>query len=148
MRVSLKDTFRLMKEGTQVLQVSKAEGKPASKPITIEITFKNSEGDTIKNNYTLDDKNEKGMIVTSILLKSLFGNIDEFDTSSIPEMVGKYCECEIVHNKVPKKDDESQIMTFANIKKIIGGADGFTETEPETEPETVSQPDKPTRPSL
>lgn len=123
MKIKLSEaTFTLMREGEQVLKVTKAEGKPKSRPKTLEMQFVNGYGETISNTYQLDSANEKAMFITSFMLKALLGDIKEFDTDDIPTLVGKHVRVEIVHNEVESTKEEGKTLTFANIGKIIGGA--------------------------
>lgn len=117
--------FTLMRAGKQTLVITKAEGKPASRPITMEVEFENEYGETIKNSYTLDERNEKGFFVTSVFLKACLGSIEEFDTDEIADLEGKYLDVEITHVTLPNKNDETKTVTFANITKIIGSAEPF-----------------------
>lgn len=119
--------FTLMAAGKKTLKVKKAEGKPSANPKEIEVTFKDAAGATLKNKYTLDEKNETGSYVTSLFLSACLGNIDEFDTNDIPQLVGKYVEVEVVHNEVESKKDPSKTNTFANIGKIYGAGEPFGE---------------------
>lgn len=117
--------FMLMKEGVKSLRIKSAEAKPKANPELIEVQFEDAEGATVKNNYTLDSKNEIGCFVTSVLLQACFGEIEEFDTEDVPNLVGKFVEAEIVHNDVPSKKDSSKTTTFANIKRIYGEGEPF-----------------------
>lgn len=117
-----------MREGKQVVKITKAEGKPSGMPKVIEATFENKEGETVNNNYTLDPNAGTPFTVTSIFLKAVLGNIEAFDTDQISDLVGKYIEVEITHKDKPSRDIPDKIMTFANITKIYGGAEPFENT--------------------
>ena len=52
---------------------------------------------------------------------------DEFDTKTdTPKLVGKKLLCEVVHNLGTKENENGEVPTFANIKKIISLVDETT----------------------
>ena len=129
--LGLSEGFVLMEEGVQDLRIVSAEGKPKANPQQLVVKMENAKGAELSNKYILDPKNQKAWFVTSMFLKGAFGaKLKEFDTENISQLVGKYIKCEIVHNKVQRKDSDGnltdQYMTFANIKNILGTGDPFT----------------------
>lgn len=121
MRFNLAENkFKLAEEGRQVVEVIRAEGLPTAAPNTLEVEFKTENGATIRNNYTFDERNEKGFYVTSLFLQTVFGDITEFDTDMIDDIVGARLEVEVTHTEVASKKDPSKTNTFANISKIYG----------------------------
>ena len=45
---------------------------------------------------------------------------DDFDTKlDTPKLVGKKLVCEVVHNQGTKPNDNGEVPTFANVKKVI-----------------------------
>lgn len=120
-----KTGFKLTPEGERALRVISAEAKPKAMPQFIEITFEDVyEKTQLKSTYKITD--DKGLIIFTILLKSLdnkYATQDTFDLDDLPNLVGGYVKAEIKHVEVQSKTDPTKTLTFCNITKILGGID-------------------------
>lgn len=127
--MNLKNNFKLVPEGERVLEITKAECKPSGKPNALVVTLQDSEGGFINSRYNFDNQGalfSMGMLVSTALGLS---DGDDFDTKlDTPRLVGKKLICEVVHNKGTKPNDDGELPTFANIKKVLALADTDDET--------------------
>lgn len=123
-KMNLKSNFTIVPEGERELEITKAECKPSGKPNNMKVTFKDSEGGFINSQYNFD--NDKSLFAMGKLLEVAldFKDGDEFDTKTDTEkLVGKKLICEVVHTQGSKPNDEGELPTFANIKKVISKVD-------------------------
>lgn len=123
-KMNLKGNFKLVPEGERVLEITKAECKPSGKPNALVITFQDSEGGIINNRYNFD--NQGALFSMGMLVSTALGlqDGDDFDTKlDTPKLVGKKLVCEVVHNKGTKPNDDGELPTFANVKKVISLVD-------------------------
>jgi hypothetical protein len=60
--------------------------------------------------------NPKALVAFSFFARAAMDdpNLDEIDES---ELVGRYIEAEVTHEKVPHRDDPEKIMTFVRLGK-------------------------------
>ena len=118
-KMNLKGNFKLVPEGERVLEITKAECKPSGKPSSLSVTLQDSEGGFITSRYNFD--NENALFAMSMLISKALGMEDgsEFDTKTdTPKLVGKKLLCEVVHIEGTKVDENGEVRTFANIKKV------------------------------
>lgn len=122
--------YTLIPEGEQVLKITKVDDSNYEKFGKLIITFASASGASTRENYNFvnDDgtANEIADGIYTRLARAALNDqtLDEFDSD---DLVGKFINVEVVHNTGSKGG------TFANIKKILGHADGFpagTETKP------------------
>jgi len=122
--------YTLIPEGEQVLKITKVDDSDYEKFGKLIITFASASGTSTRENYNFvnDDGTTNEIadgIYTRIARAALNDQtLDEFDSD---DLVGKFINAEVVHNTGSKGG------TFANIKKILGHADGFpagAETKP------------------
>lgn len=118
--MNLKGNFKLVEEGERALTITKAECTPSGKPNKMKVTFKDSEGGLINSQYNFD--NDKSLFAMGKMLEVALGfeDGDEFDTKTDTEkLVGKQLLCEVIHTQGTKPNDEGELPTFANIKKVL-----------------------------
>ncbi len=123
--MNLKSNYKLVPAGERILEITKAECKPSGKPNNMAVTFKDTEGGLIYNKYDFERASYQLGILCSTALGLKDG--DEFDTKiDTPKLVGKKLLCEVVHNLGTKENENGEVPTFANIKKIISLVDETT----------------------
>lgn len=123
-KMNLKGNFKLVPEGERVLEITKAECKPSGKPNALVVTFQDSEGGIINNRYNFD--NQGALFSMGMLVSTALGlqDGDDFDTKlDTPKLVGKKLVCEVVHNQGTKPNDNGEVPTFVNVKKVISLVD-------------------------
>ncbi len=116
--MNLKSNYKLVPAGERVLEITKAECKPSGKPNNMAVTFRDTDGGLIYNKYDF----ERASYQLGILCATALGlnDGDEFDTKiDTPRLVGKKLLCEVVHNLGTKENENGEVPTFANIKKIM-----------------------------
>ena len=118
-KMNLNSNFKLADEGEQVLEITKAECTPSGKPNCLKVTFKAANGGFINSKY--DFNNDKALFGMGILLSKALGleDGDEFDTKDTPKLVGKKLLCEVIHTQGTKPNEDGELPTFANVKKVI-----------------------------
>lgn len=114
--------YTLIPEGEQVLKITKVDDSNYEKFGKLIITFASASGATARENYNFvnddDTTNEVADGIYTRLARAALNDqtLDEFDSD---DLVGKFINVEVVHNTGSKGG------TFANIKKILGHANGF-----------------------
>lgn len=119
-KMNLKNNFKLVEEGERVLKITKAEAKPSGKPTSLVVTFQDIDGGIITSRYSFE--NSGAVWAMSKLCEIALGlkDGDEFDTSTdTQKLIGKELICEVVHTKGTKPNDNGELPTFANVKKVI-----------------------------
>lgn len=119
-KMNLKGNFTLVPEGKRVLTITKAECTPSGKPNKMKVTFKDSEGGFVNNEYKFD--NDKSLFAMGKLLEIAleFEDGDEFETKTDPErLIGKKLLCEVVHREGSTPNDDGKLPLFANLTKVI-----------------------------
>lgn len=119
-KMNLKNNFKLVPEGQRILEITKAECKPSGKPSYLSVTLQDSEGGFITSRYNFD--NQGALFSMGMLVSTALGlqDGDDFDTKlDTPKLVGKKLVCEVVHNQGTKPNDNGEVPTFANVKKVI-----------------------------
>ena len=119
-KMNLNSNFKLCPEGERVLTITKAECTPSGKPDKLKVTFQDSDGGFVNSKY--DFTNDKSVWAMGMMLSKALelDDGDEFDTKlDTPKLVGKKLLCEIVHTQGTKPNDDGELPTFANIKKVI-----------------------------
>lgn len=119
-KMNLKNNFKLVPEGQRILEITKAECKPSGKPNALVVTFQDSEGGIINNRYNFD--NQGALFSMGMLVSTALGlqDGDDFDTKlDTPKLVGKKLVCEVVHNEGTRPNENGEVPTFANVKKVI-----------------------------
>lgn len=118
--MNLKGNFKLVEEGERVLTITKAECTPSGKPNKMKVTFQDVDGGYINSQYNFD--NDKSLFAMGKMLEVALGfeDGDEFDTKTDTEkLINKKLLCEVVHTQGTKPNDEGELPTFANIKKVL-----------------------------
>lgn len=126
-KMNLNGNFKLCPEGERVLTITKAECTPSGKPDKLKVTFQDSEGGFVNSKY--DFTNDKSVWAMGMMLSKALelDDGDEFDTKlDTPKLVGKKLLCEIVHTQGTKPNDDGELPTFANIKRVISLVDDET----------------------
>ena len=126
-KMNLKNNFKLVEEGERVLKITKAEAKPSGKPTSLVVTFQDIDGGMITSRYSFE--NSGAVWAMSKLCEIALGlkDGDEFDTKEdTPRLVGQELLCEVVHTKGTKPNDNGELPTFANVKKVISLANTKT----------------------
>ena len=72
-------SFKLIEKGPNTLKIVEAKAVPSGKPQAIEIKFEDRNGTGMSATYRFT--NDKAMFVLSLILRSFFGDITEFDTN-------------------------------------------------------------------
>ena len=111
-------SFKLIEQGPNTLKIVEAKAVPSGKPQAIEIKFEDRNGTGMSATYRFN--NDKAMFVLSLILRSFFGDITEFDTNMVGELVGEYLDVEIKHISKPSTQRPGENVVFANIGKVIG----------------------------
>ena len=120
--------FRLIPEGEQVLHITEVEGTPRAAIQNVSMEMHDANGISLTGNrkQTYDLNSDGGYAAFYYLvLNGLGKDLDEGDEFDISELEDIYILAEIVHKRVPKKDDPDTIYTFSNIAKVIGPAEPF-----------------------
>ena len=120
--------FKLVEEGERVLKITKAECTPSGKPDKLKVTFQDvKDGGMINSQYSFN--NSGAVFAMSKLAEVALGleDGDEFDTKTdTARLVGKELLCEVVHTQGTKPNNDGELPTFANVKKVISLADTST----------------------
>lgn len=119
-KMNLKSNFIVVPEGERVLEITKAECTPSGKPNKLKVTFQDSEGGFINSQYDFD--NSTALFAMGKLLEIVLGfeDGDEFDTKiHTAQLVGNKVLCEVKHSQGSKPNDDGELPTFANVKKVI-----------------------------
>lgn len=120
--------FKLVEEGERVLKITKAECTPSGKPDKLKVTFQDiKDGGTINSQYNFN--NSSAVFAMSKLAEVALGleDGDEFDTTSdTKRLVDKELLCEVVHTQGTKPNNDGELPTFANVKKVISLANSST----------------------
>lgn len=111
-------SFRLVEAGLNTLKIVEAKAVPSGKPQGIEFTFEDINGTQMKASYKFN--NDKAMYVLSLIIRAFFGNINEFDTNMIGDLVGEFIDVEVKHTEKESTKRAGEKVVFANISKIIG----------------------------
>ena len=111
-------SFKLIEKGPNTLKIVEAKAVPSGKPQAIEIKFEDRNGTGMSATYRFN--NDKAMFVLSLILRSFFGDITEFDTNMVGELVGEYLDVEIKHITKDSTQRPGETVIFANIGKVIG----------------------------
>lgn len=130
-KMNLQNNFKLAEEGEQVVEITKAECTPSGKPNCCKVTFKAANGGFVNSKY--DFNNDKAMFGFGILVSKALGldDGDEFDTKEdTPKLVGKKLLCEVVHTQGSKPNEDGELPTFANVKKVISLVKETSEESP------------------
>lgn len=141
-KLNLKNNYQIVPEGERLLTITKAECTPSGKPNKLKITFQDSEGGFINSNY--DFKNDKALYAMGLLLSIALGlgDGDDFDTASdTKRLEGISLICEVKHTLGTTPNDNDELPTFANVKKVISKYEGETNTPvQQTTTTTVESP--------
>lgn len=120
--------FKLVEEGERVLKITKAECTPSGKPDKLKVTFQDvKDGGMINSQYSFS--NSSAVFAMSKLAEVALGleDGDEFDTKTdTPRLVGQELLCEVVHTQGTKPNNDGELPTFANVKKVISLANSNT----------------------
>lgn len=119
-KMNLSGNFKLVEEGEQVLEITKAEASPSGRPERLKVTFRANNGGFINTRYEFN--NDKSLWAMGMMLSKALGleDGDEFDTKTdTPKLVGKKLLCEVIHTEGTKPNDDGELPIFANIKKVI-----------------------------
>lgn len=120
--------FKLVEEGERVLKITKAECSPSGKPDKLKVTFQDvKDGGTINSQYNFN--NSGAVFAMSKLAEVALGleDGDEFDTKTdTARLVDKELLCEVVHTQGTKPNNDGELPTFANVKKVISLANSST----------------------
>lgn len=128
-KLNLKNNFKLVPEGERILTITNAEFRPVGKPQELRVTFQDTEGGTISTTY--DMNNKTGLFIMGVLVSTALGlqDGDDFDTKDVDKLVNKKLLCEIVHRNGQQPNENGEVPTFANIKRIIKLADDYADTD-------------------
>ena len=120
--------FKLVDEGERLLKITKAECTPSGKPDKLKVTFQDvKEGGTINSQYSFNNDGALFAMGKLVEIALNFEDGDEFDTKEdTPKLVGKELLCEVVHTKGTKPNNDGELPTFANVKKVISLANTTT----------------------
>ena len=124
-RITMTGGFQIMPEGEQVLKITNAEyDEDFGKAV---FTLANAKGQTCRENFNLLNQdgspNEKAMNAFSFFAKNAMNDFDMEDVDPA-ELVGRYIRAEVIHNKVPSREDPTKTKTFVNLGSK-SPADGF-----------------------
>lgn len=128
MRISIRNTFTVLPEGTDVFRVYKVETNEDFGKITVH--FVNAKGLVTREQYSLkkqdDSLNEAALNSFSYMAKNVLNRFEEFEIEP-EELVDHYVKATVKHQQVQSKTDPSRINTYAHLGNWEV-ADGF-ETE-------------------
>ena len=111
-------SFKLIEKGFNTLKIVEAKAVPSGKPQAIEIKFVDRNGTPMSATYRFN--NDKAMFVLSLILRAFFGDITEFDTNMVWDLVGEFLDVEIKHITKDSTQRPGETVIFANIGKVIG----------------------------
>ena len=111
-------SFKLIEKGFNTLKIVEAKAVPSGKPQAIEIKFVDRNGTPMSATYRFN--NDKAMFVLSLILRAFFGDITEFDTNLVGDLVGEFLDVEIKHITKDSTQRPGETVIFANIGKVIG----------------------------
>ena len=118
--LNLKSNFKLVPEGERVLTITKAECTPSGKPNKLKITWQDEEGGILNSQYNFE--NDKSLFAMGKLLEVAlsFEDGDDFDTKTdTPKLIGLKLLCEIKHSQGNNPNENGELPTFANVRKVI-----------------------------
>lgn len=129
-KITLSDaTFQLVPEGKHIFKIESVTYKEDFGKL--EIVMKTAQGLTHIERFTFV-KNDGSVNDVALGVFSFFAKtaLNDFDRVEIDheELVGKYIECEVTHEKVASNKDPNKILTFSRLGNKYP-ADGFTEPE-------------------
>lgn len=127
-KMNLSGSFKTCPEGKRVLTITKAECTPSGKPDKLKVTFQDTEGGFVNSKY--DFTNDKSIWAMGMMLSKALqlDDGDEFDTKlDTPRLIGKKLLCEVIHTQGTKPNEDGELPTFANIKKVISLVDDEVE---------------------
>lgn len=111
-------SFKLIEKGFNTLKIVEAKAVPSGKPQAIEIKFVDRNGTPMSTTYRFN--NDTAMFVLSLILRAFFGDITEFDTNMVGDLVGEFLDVEIKHITKDSTQRPGETVIFANIGKVIG----------------------------
>lgn len=128
-KLNLKNNYKIVPEGQRTLTITNAEFRPVGKPQELRVTFQDTEGGNIYTTYSINT--DMGKFLMGILISTALGlqDNDVFDTDDVDQLVGKKLLCEVVHKNGSKPNENGEVPTFANIKRIIKLADDYADTD-------------------
>lgn len=127
LKLNLKNNYQTVPEGERILTITKAECTPSGKPNKLKVTFQDSEGGFVNSNY--DFTNDKALFAMSKMLETVLGlgDGDEFETKTdTQKLVGKTIIGEVVHSQGSTPNENGELPTFANLRRVISLVDNST----------------------
>lgn len=115
-RIPMTNGFTIIPEGTHVFRIYEANydevfGK-------IEVKLVNANGLTHTERFAIknqdDSLNEKALGAFSYFAKNAMDNFAMEDIDP-EELIDHYIRAEVIHNKLPSKNDPSKMTTFVNL---------------------------------
>lgn len=117
-RVQL-STYQVIDEGSYLFKVESVEYKTEFGKMKITLSIPS--GEKHIENYSLlqsnGDINQKAMSAFSFFAKTIL-NIDDDIEIDEQWLVGSHVKGKIVHDKVPKRDNPNEFLTFAHLKEL------------------------------
>lgn len=126
-RIPMTNGFMVIPEGEYVFRIYDAEYDEDFGKIVIKMV--NAKGMTHNERFSIkdanDEYNERALNAFSYFAKTAMNDygMEDIDPS---ELIGHYIRAEVMHTKVPNRNDPSKEMTFANLGSK-SPADGFDE---------------------
>lgn len=131
--------YALVPEGERVLCIDKIDTSDYEKFDKLTVILKDASGATLRENFNfVKEDGDPNMVADGIytrLARAALNDqtLDEIDSDDLP---GNYVRVEVEHVEGSKGG------TFANIKKIIGHAEGFPAAKKSAEPGRQAAPKK------
>lgn len=141
-RIPLTSTFSLVPEGRHVFLITGVKYDETWGKLEIKMVTQN--GQTHIERFTLkdanDEPNEKALGAFSYFAKTAMNDFSATDIDP-DDLVGYYIGAEVVHTKLPSRNDPNKTVTFANLseKWAASNFDGV-EDVPETEANQTNTP--------
>ncbi len=140
-KIALSDTtFQLVPEGTHIFRIESVTYKEDFGKL--EMVLKTAQGLTHTERFTFvkndGTPNDVALSVFSFIAKTALNDFERVEIDH-EELIGKFIECEVTHEKVASTKDPNKILTFSRLGSKYP-ADGFTEEEVKSEPKSNAKP--------
>ena len=115
-KIKLSAGFSILPEGTHVLKITSVDYKEAFGKL--EIHMENQKGQKHTERFSIiradGSVNDGALGAFSFFAKTA---MNDFDLEEIDhdDLVGRFMECEVTHEKVPNKNDPSKTLTFTRL---------------------------------
>ncbi len=122
--IPLTSGFSVLSEGTHILKITAVSYKQDFGKLEISMISEKGEKHTERYNLLSADgsTNEKACNAFSYFAKTAMNDFDR-ETIDPQELVGKFIEADVIHEKVESRTEPGKMLTFARIteKRVSSG---------------------------